>query len=956
MVKNLSEQTQSFGLCAPRSYYVPFGAGQEGGRREESARFVSLNGKWALRAYEKIEDVSENFCTQTLPDSIEVPSCVQYYGYDYFQYTNVRYPIPFDPPYVPIKNPTFHYSRAFEWDGKEKLYLVFEGVDSCFYVYVNGKYVGFSQISHKISEFDITDFSKEGENRLDVLVQKWCAGTYLEDQDKWRFTGIFRDVYLLRRPVGHLVDYKIETSVNGSDGEVRFLYLEGGEANVTFGSVTKTVCAGETAVFIVQNVRLWSAEEPNLYDMRIDCSGESVFEQVGVCTVEIEDRRLLWNGAPIKLYGVNRHDFHPEKGAAVSYEDMERDVLQMKQLNVNTVRTSHYPSAPEFYKLCDRYGIYVVAESDVETHGVTALDAASQGMTFTSQYSMLAEDPLFTDAIVERQIHNVANNKNHPCIVMWSLGNESGFGINFKAASRKVREMDARPIHYEAILYMDMPAHEKDYYGKWVDVTSRMYPSVEQIRSILDDPMDCRPLFLCEYAHAMGNGPGGLKEYWDLAESDERFMGGCVWEWADHGISYNGGALRYGGDFGEKEHDGNFCVDGILTADRKCKAGTLDMKKAYQPIAFSRTKNGIALFNKNYFKTAAGRLVLTYKDYGEEMGEEEISVAVEPRRAIEVPCKAVQTILVRYFAEGENFDLPVGWDTASEGFFEERFVPEKVEGDAAIVQNGRNIVVKTKSAEYVFDDVTGEIRSVVVGGRDLGGVQLNIWRARTDNDRNLFGGNTRTQPVLEYAENEARSIRTEENAVVVCGRFWYPSLRNLVEYEMRYTFGGDGFNAEAVYTGSLYCKNLPRFGLTMKLPKQFDDLCYCAYGPDESYVDRRMSAYKDVYFSKVSGEYSHSYIKPQESGSHYGADFAEVSDGNVTVRAEGMQSFSAVGYSAETIGSAMHDDELPQSDATYFTADFAMSGIGSNSCGPVLPEEYAVPRKGSGCITFRFFR
>ena len=950
MIENLSEQTRSFGVCAPRCYYVPFAEGQADGRREQSGRFVSLNGTWQFCAYKKIEDIGEDFCAQALPDQIAVPSCVQYAGYDFFQYTNVRYPIPYDPPFVPVENPAYHYSRTFAVCGSDRTYLVFEGVDSCFYVYVNGKFVGFSQISHKLSEFDITPFVHEGGNRLDVIVQKWCAGTYLEDQDKWRFTGIFRDVYLLRRPQGHAVDYKIETDVLGKNASVLFCYRAGGEARVTFEGQTKTVREGREARFSVKNAKLWSAEEPYLYDLRIEAAGEVIYEKVGIRTVEIKDGVFLFNGAPVKLRGVNRHDFHPEKGAAVSYEDMEEDVRLMKSLNVNAVRTSHYPSAPEFYKLCDRYGLYVVSEADVEAHGVCTLDAASEGLNFPAVFAQIAEDERFAETIAERQVHNVEGNKNRPCIVMWSLGNESGFGKNFALAAKEVRRRDSRPVHYESIVHIARPARDDVYFGDAVDVISYMYPSPEFMREIVGDPREYRPLFLCEYAHAMGNGPGGLKEYWDLMESSDRYMGGCIWEWADHGVLYKGKGFRYGGDFGELEHDGNFCIDGIVTPDRKIKSGTQEMKAAYQPLAFARTKKGVAVFNKYYFRAAAGKLVFTYKENGELLGEEEVSIAVSPRAGIEVPCRAAQTVIVRFYEEGAKQAC------AFAGFFEENFEPARVQGDAAFVQCGRRVAVKTRGAEYVFDDATGEIRSVIVGGRDLGGVKLNVWRGKTDNENIYLAGGTRTKPILMYAKNEARSIEVSGGAVEVKGRFYYPGLKNIVDYKMCYTFGENGFNAEAEYTASAYSPVLPRFSLTMKLPKEFDALRYCAYGPGESYCDKRLGAYKDVFEGRVSEQYSHLYIKPQESGSHWGADFAEVSDGAMTVRAEGMASFSAIGYAAETLTKTAHDDELPAPDGAYFTADFAMSGVGSNSCGPVLPKEYGAPRRGGGCITFRFLK
>ena len=944
MINNLSEQLQSFGLCAPRSYYIPFIVGQSKGDREKSKCFVSLCGEWSFCAYEKIEDIKDGFCENELPNRITVPSCVQYFGYDYFQYTNIRYPIPYDPPRVPIKNPTYHYSRTFESsEGVGKLYLVFEGVDSCFYVFVNGIYIGFSQISHKVSEFDITDYVQKGENRIDVIVQKWCAGTYFEDQDKWRFTGIFRDVYLLKRPAGHIDDYKITTGYSGTDAEVTFAYLRGGSAaEVEFCGEKKRVLVGEKVTFFAKNVRLWSAEMPFLYDMNISCAGEVIFEKVGVRSVVVKDGVFLLNNQPVKLYGINRHDFHPEKGAAVSYENMERDIRLMKKLNINTVRTSHYPSAPEFYKLCDEYGLYVIAESDLETHGTDSLGSSMNGMSWMRQFGMLSDDERFEQTYLDRQIANIEVNKNRPSVIIWSLGNESGFGRNIVVASEEVRKRDSRPIHYESAQWVERPAMNQIYYSNIIDIQSRMYPPTEWMtEEFSTDPKEWRPLLLCEYAHAMGNSPGGLKEYWKIMESSERFLGGCIWEWADHGVSYRGAPFRYGGDFGERTHDGNFCIDGIVTPDRKIKSGTREMLRAYQPVAFTRTEKGVALFNKNYFAPLIGELLIVRKQNGVELDREKTKITISPRSAIEVGCKAAQTILAYVFINGE--------ERAFGSFFEDNFAPRVVEADAKILAGDGTVSVQTKQYSCKVDPVTGELCDLQWKELNLGMVKLTIWRAPTDND-------TGVDRVLSEAWNEARSIQIEKDAVIVKGHFVHESRKPVFAYTLRYTFGAEGLQVEAEWEYPPYGDYIPRFGLVLELPLEFSNLRYCAYGPGESYIDKHLGAYKDVFESKVSNEYEHGYIKPQESGSHFDPDFTELSDGKTVLYAEGMQSFCAIPYSAETLTKAKHDDELPVSDHTYLTLDFGMSGIGSHSCGPQLPARYRFPSKGKGRILLSVHR
>ncbi|MBQ4269850.1 MAG: hypothetical protein IJB97_09420, partial [Clostridia bacterium] len=373
MFKQYHQGDKNVNLCAPRAYYVPFSDRQNRSyNRADSDRFYALNGVWKITEYESAYDADE-FWLKSGEKEIPVPSCVQYFGYDGFQYTNISYPFPFAPPIVPEKNPCYHFSRTFTYikAEAEKVYFVTEGVDSCYYLYVNGAFVGFTQISHKLGEFDITPFLKDGGNKIDMLVMKWCMGSYLEDQDKWRFTGIFRDVYLLKRPEGHIVDYKIDATIDGDDGIVTFAPSSAVSARVTFNGETKET-NGEALSFRVKNARFWSAETPNLYDMTIESVGERIFERVGIRTSEVKDGVYLFNGKPIKFFGVNRHDFHPEKGAAVSFEDMRSDLLLMKKLNVNAVRTSHYPSSPLFYGLCDEIGLYVMSESDLESHGSQA--------------------------------------------------------------------------------------------------------------------------------------------------------------------------------------------------------------------------------------------------------------------------------------------------------------------------------------------------------------------------------------------------------------------------------------------------------------------------------------------------------------------------------------------------------------------------------------------------------
>lgn len=941
------EQSKNINLCAARAYYVPFEKGQKiSYDRTDSARFTALNGIWKIKAYESVLD-AENFLNEPCEKEIPVPSCVQYHGLDWFQYTNCYYPFPFAGTVVPNKNPAYHYTRTvtLDTDTDEKIYFVTEGVDSCFYLYVNGQFVGFSEISHKVGEFDITPYVKQGENKIDMLVVKWCMGSYVEDQDKWRFTGIFRDVYLLRRPKNHITDYKIDTDIVDNDGVVTFTPKDTLQTRVTFNGETQET-NGQPLTFHVKNARLWSAETPYLYPMQIECNGEVIFQRVGIRTSKVANGLYLFNGKPIKFYGVNRHDFHPEKGAAVSLEDMQRDLTLMKKLNVNAIRTSHYPSSPLLYQLADEMGFYVMSESDVESHGCQA--AWNEKNEWTKDIGIIAEDERYYDTILERQIFNVENHKNHACVVIWSMGNECGWGQNFIKLAHEMHAWDSRPLHYESDSNYFPGKYTKDDYYSWeLDMDSRMYSSVHWLKDIfLKDERETRPMVYCEYAHAMGNSPGDLKGYWEVIESNERLMGAFIWEWADHGVSYGGKTERYGGDFGEAVHDSNFCIDGIVTADRRCKAGTYSMQYFYQPLQFTKTDGAVCAYNKNYFAPLTG--TLTVKDAN---GTQSFAICIAPRERIQIPCQADQTVYVEFVKQGESEPC------AHQQFYVNAYLPRAFEEKGVkITENMRYVYVRAGANEYTLDKTSGEIVDVKVDGESLGGVSFNIWRAPLDNDRNIRREWERR--FVHLARPNAHSVTIKGNTVQVDIGVGYARSIYLVEAKLTYTFHGDGieiaidYNTEKKY-GYEYYPYLPRIGWRMKLDKRFDSLRYLAYGNGETYADMFDHAIKAEYTANVQDEYF-PYAKPQESGSHYAPEYATVTDGKYYVHAEGMRSFSAIGYSAETLMKAMHNDELPAMDGTYFCVDYYMSGLGTGSCGPAVQEPYQTPAAGEGVVRLYF--
>lgn len=948
MLKPYYKEGKNIQVCAPRAYFVPFQKGQERSlERENSLRFESLNGVWNIQAYDSPYDADE-FWTKTPTAEIPVPSCVQYYGYDYFQYTNIVYPFPFHPPVVPEKNPCYHFSKIFTFEAKpsfERVYLATEGVDSAFYLYVNGQFAGYSQISHKLGEIEITPFLKAGENKIDMLVLKWCFSSYLEDQDKWRFTGIFRDIYLLKRPKTHIQDYAITTTVEDLDGIVTFTPKTDVEVLVTVNGATKKT-AGETVEFRIKNAKLWSAETPYLYDLTIEAGEEVIFERVGIRTSEVKNGLYLLNGQPVKFYGVNRHDFHAEKGAAVSLEDMRNDLLLMKKLNVNAVRTSHYPSAPLFYTLCDEMGFYVMSESDLETHGCHSNWKEKNG-SWCAAVGTISEDKRFEEAYLERQVFNVENNKNHACVVIWSLGNECGFGQNLLKSLRKIKEIDSRPVHYESFSNYDTDTYTKEEYYSWeFDMVSRMYTDVPWILdTYLPDEKEKRPLVYCEYLHAMGNGPGGFKEYWEVFESTDRIMGGFIWEWADHGVSYGGKTNRYGGDFGEYQHDGNFCMDGIVLADRSLKAGSLQMKKFYQPISFKKEAGKLIVFNKNYFASETGTIRITI-----DGKQTETSVCIAPREEMEFVCAEEKTMLAEYIRHGESEAC------AHEQFYVNAYLPtpfkqEKVQ----YIEQGRFITVCVGANEYKFDRTMGEIIDVKTNGESLGGIQFNVWRAPTDNDR--FEKNAWITRQLHVSYPNVLNVEMNEDSLTFEIGVAYARSVYLLTAKITYTFSQNGVEISIEYKQAdadrEYFRYFPRVGWKMALPKRFEKLKYLAYGKGETYSDMYEYALKEEYTSTVQEEYFH-YAKPQESGSHYLPEYAELTDGKTYIRAEGMQSFSALPYEAKTLTSTMHDDELKEEDVNIFSCDYCMSGLGTNSCGPIVKEPYQVPREGKGCIRFFF--
>lgn len=596
--------TLHLGTEPNRAYYIPASkAGMYALDREQSDRFQLLNGSWQFHYYSSIYELKEKFYEEDAEcvsyQEVSVPGMWQlHYGVDYNQYTNTRYPFPVDPPYVPRENPCGAYVTTFDYvkcEEAPRVYLNFEGVDSCFYVWLNGKFVGYSQVSHCTSEFDVTALVREGSNKLAVLVLKWCDGSYLEDQDKFRMSGIFRDVYLLKRPEQGIRDYfvKAEPDVGSGKLQVSMDFYRGKQVPVRYclkNARDEVILSGETdgddICEKVEGVCLWNAEQPYLYTLVLETAHEVITEQVGFRKIYLEDGVLKINGTPVKFHGVNRHDSDPHTGFVISVEQMKQDLSLMKEHNVNAVRTSHYPNAPQFYQLLDFYGFYVIDEADNESHGTDKIFKKHDDWeTHVEQWNrLIADNPDWIEATVDRTKRMVERDKNRPSVVIWSMGNECAFGCTFEAALAWTKDRDCtRLCHYEGTRYIPK---NRLYDFSNVDFYSRMYPSLAEIEAYFSWKARL-PFLMCEYAHAMGNGPGDLEDYFHVIQKYEGMCGGFVWEWCDHAVEATGKneeiQYLYGGDSGEFPHDGNFCVDGLIYPNRRPHTGLKEFWAVYRP-------------------------------------------------------------------------------------------------------------------------------------------------------------------------------------------------------------------------------------------------------------------------------------------------------------------------------------------------------------------------------------
>ncbi len=946
-----------------RPYFMPC-SDIENARKDTEDRKQSLNGEWDFMYAKCVDDIPDGFVNGETDgfDKIIVPSCWQTQGYDSHQYTNTRYPFPYNPPYVPYENPCGAYVTRFESDNDYKKYLNFEGVDSCFYVWLNGEFVGYSQVSHSTSEFDITDKVKKGENTLCVLVLKWCDGSYLEDQDKFRMSGIFRDVYILNRPEKHIKDYTITTDISGkinidvvSDAPVSFV-LENEKGEIYSGTDNEIT---------IENPILWNAEYPYLYTLYLITEDEVIRERVGLREIKIVDGIVLFNNKPIKMRGANRHDSDPVTGYTISKEQAKNDLMIMKRHNINAVRTSHYPNAPWFVQMCDEYGFYVVDESDIEIHGTASLYGGSQAKTF----GLLACNPDWGKAILDRVQRNVIRDKNRTCVCLWSLGNEGGYGVNFEEAGRWVKEYDAtRLTHYESSVWQ-MPDHKND--TSMLDVFSTMYASYEWIDEYFENPgehvwhtissengwayenagewlnlSECdlpkkekeelaktKPYMQCEFMHAMGNGPGGIKEYIDRLYRYDGFFGAFAWEWCDHAIDMGDGKYFYGGDFGEYPHDGNFCVDGLVYPDRRPHTGLLEYKQAIKPFKITTYSNILVVENRYDFANLSDKLYF-------EVNGKEIKFDVDARGTKSFPRPEGDVLMIKAYQKTDEEWAKKGYEVGFEQLIINDTVPAleeiKADGDIKIDEQGRNLVITGDGFEYVFDKAVGNF--VKLNDAITKGAEWNIWRAPTDNDRNI----ARDWYNAGYDREESYvydcTYENKDNAVVIkCTSTLVPvAQRKALDIFAVWTIYANGvIDLELKGNKAEDMPVLPRFGL--RFFTKGENVKYYGYGPYESYSDKHLCTYLDEFTSKVSDMYE-DYIKPQENGSHFGTRYVETD--KLRISSDTPFSFSALEYTQEELTKKAHNFELEKCEDTVLCVDYKQNGIGQHSCGPLTREEY----------------
>ena len=916
----------------PRSYYIP----------ENEGSMETLNGVWRFAFFEN-GDMAEKIQSW---DAIKVPSCWEMEGYEAPNYTNINYQFPCDPPYVPDINPMGVYEREFTvTETDKKHYIVFDGVCSCAELYINGQYVGFTQGSHLTAEFDISDFVKMGENTIRVNVRKWCVGRYLEDQDFIRMHGIFRDVSLLSRSKNHIFDINITNEgnvINCKADRPCTVYLYDGENLLAKSESKDGLCR-----FEVENPIFWNAENPYLYTLKFSAEGETITRPFGFRDIAISDKnQLLINNTPVKLKGVNFHSTHPTKGWAASVEDDRKDLELMKEMNINCIRTSHYPVPPAFLDMCDEMGFYVILETDIECHGFTR---RNPNVTFC--YDMDSGEwpttkPEWKSEMIDRIERTYERDKNHPSVIIWSTGNESGFGANSIAMIDWLHEHDNKRI-----VQCEDGSRLED--SKKPDIFTYMYSKPEVIAGWAESNEKEQPIFLCEYAHSMGNGPGDIWDYWETFYKYDNLIGGCIWEWADHSVLDEEG-YKYGGDFeGEMTNDKNFCCDGLVFPDRGTKSGTLEAKAAMAPFRIEYRDGKVSVENRyDFLSFEECRFEYEVSLDGEAIEKDTVVSDALPHNKFDIELKNIpETSKLGCYVKVKMTDkeghvtgvlqkeIPTSTEKAK--------VPK---GNVDIKELKGEFVVTAGNTVYRVSGQTGWITGICTNGEEKikTPIVLSFTRPEIDNEKNMVNlwylRNIWEGENLDRLMHKTYSVEKNENSIWVRCSEAGVSRRPLFRYLLKYDFYEDG-SMHIGLEGNIDESSiwLPRLGFEFEIPNEQKEFSYFGNGPMDSYCDMTHHGVVEWHRSNTEQEYV-PYVKPQEHGNHTQTK-ALLLQGGLEFWADSTMDINVSDYSFEGIQKADHAYQLEKAENVHVRVDYKNSGIGSASCGFELAKPYRLAEK-----------
>lgn len=967
----------SFKACKSSIYY------QE---RQDSKLVTMLNGKWDFLFFDRMRNFPDQIDTDQLKfDSIDVPSCWQYRGYEKPFYVNTRYMFDCFPPYVPedegtcgktfkldidkkitkVYNTCGVYRKIFDYKPTSREIITFLGVSSCLELYINGQYVGYSEGSHNTAEFDVAQYLNNGSNEILAIVYKWCNGTYLECQDMFRSNGIFRDVYITAMGDNYIYDYDIRTSNDKNNWKIELEVLGARQEGVELECqlyykdelLLQTVSDIDRIELLVADPKLWSAEKPDLYMLYINLvkNGKqilSVKQEVGFKRIKITKNVFYFNDKPIKIKGVNHHDTHPANGFTMTMEDLLKDVELMKELNVNAVRTSHYPPDPMFIKMANHYGLYIIDEADIETHGACVKKL--------QQPNLISNNKKWRNHFWDRVYRMYMRDRNNASIIMWSFGNESGGWKNQDYCYQQLKKLDSHiPLHYEAVCRTPRFAY---------DVISHMYTFTKFFEKYVNNKAPKKyykkPFFLCEYAHAMGVGAGSLDIYWQLFNKSDGLMGGCIWEWADHAVIDKDGNYTYGGDHGEYVHDNNFCVDGVVYPDRTLSTTSYNVQNVYRPIdAHYVSNNKYKLFNRNYFVDSS-----CYDIKWEYLVEGQICAKGNVKGIIPANSSSVVEIKHPEVDPTKDCFVNFAYYRKSDGKFiakEQIIISKNIKsnriegkGEAEVQQEGSIVSVLVDSGKISFDSATGKIISIEYKNlklTQLSGLSVSVYRKPIDNF--MYVKKKWHKQGLDNAQYELANFECKRKDACIDIEVGYNVLlmgKSRMRVAVEYKIFGNGIVDVQVELRSKKVYDLPAFGVQMQLPKQFDNVKYYGNGDKENYSDFKSHSHRGIYTAKTSQMFER-YIRPQDSGNRTKVKWLEITDdqgqGLCFRSIDRSLDMSALPYSDEDLFKANHRQELETGKVNIVKVDGFVRGVGSNSCGEDARKEF---RNHSGIIKYKF--